>query len=114
MKNLLQLSSLLVLLLFVSCNSNPKSVAQNFAENLAKGNTEKAKKYATEATGSMIDMALKMGLSEHITPDFTYKAYKDSIVNNKAWVKLRDPKNPDAQIQVIYLIKVDGKWLVQM
>lgn len=114
MKNLIRLLLLLIAFTFASCNPSPKKVALNFIENLNKGNTEKAKKYATEATGSMIDMALMMGLNEHFNPDFTYKVYKDSIVNNRAWVKFKDPRNPNSKIQIVYLIKVDGKWLVQM
>lgn len=114
MKTILQLSILLTAFTFTSCNPSPKTVAQHFAENLAKGNTEKAKKYATEATARMIDMALTMGLNNHIDPDFNYKAFNDSIVNNRAWVKFKNPNDPNSKIQVVHLIKVDGKWLVQM
>lgn len=114
MKTLIQAPILVLAIALFSCNPEPKTVAKNFSENLSKGKTEKAKKYATEATGNMIDMALGLGLGNYIDPDFKFKPIKDSIANNQAWVTFKDSSKEKSENQIIRLIRIDGKWLVQM
>lgn len=98
-------------LLMCSCSSGPKSAAQNFTENLAKGKIDEAKKYATESTGKLLDMAASMGGSK-VNPDFKFEFVKDSVADNKAWVTFKD-SSKDSE-QTLELVKIDGDWKVDM
>ncbi len=95
-------------LLFSCSSSGPKKTAQAFVDNLAQGKVEEAKKYATEATGQLLDMANAMGGIE-VKPDFEFTFLRDSVADNSAWVYFVDEEGEE---DVIELIKVDGKWLV--
>lgn len=97
-------------LLLSSCSSGPESSAKNFTENLAKGKVDEAKKYATESTGKLLDFASAFGRLP-VDPDFKFKAEKDSIVENTAWVSFTDKKGKKDKLK---LVKIDGKWLVHM
>jgi anionic cell wall polymer biosynthesis LytR-Cps2A-Psr (LCP) family protein len=100
---------ILALGLFLSCSSSgPKKTAQAFVDNLAQGKVEEAKKYATEATGQLLDMANALGGIE-VKPDFEFTFLRDSVADNSAWVYFADEEGKE---DVIELIKVDGKWLV--
>lgn len=77
-------------------------------DNLAQGKVEEAKKYATEATGQLLDMANALGGIE-VKPDFEFTFLRDSVADNSAWVYFADEEGKE---DVIELIKVDGKWLV--
>lgn len=97
-------------LLLTSCSSGPDASAKNFTENLAKGKVDEAKKYATESTGKLIDLASGFG-GIPVDPNFKFKADKDSIVDNSAWVTYTNPKGKKEKIR---LVKIDGKWLVHI
>lgn len=96
--------------LLFSCSSGPEKAARSFAENLAKGKIEEAKKYATEPTGSLIDLASTFG-GLPINPNFKFEEVKSSIDKNKATVTF---KNEDGETETFELVKIDGKWLVHM
>lgn len=108
MKNFLTLTVLSFILL--SCSSGPGDVAKKFSENFSHGKVEEAKKYATEPTGRLLDMANSFGAIT-VDPDYRFKKVKDSVVGNRAWVTFIDP---DGEEDVFELVKIDGKWLVQM
>lgn len=101
-------------LILIGCSSpsGPEKATQNFTENLAKGKVEKAKEYATEPTGKMLDMASAFGISPDIVnPDFEFNFVKDSIVDNEAWVTFIDEDGKEDELR---LVKLDGKWLVNL
>ena len=97
-------------LLFSCSSSGPKNAASSFLDNLSKGKVDEAKKYATEATGQMLDMASAFGGIE-VNPDFEFTFLRDSVVDNSAWVFFTDQDGKEDEIE---LVKVDGKWLVHM
>lgn len=93
-----------------SCSSGPTDVAKNFSENLAQGKLDEAKKYATQSTGKLIDLANGFG-GIKVKPNFKFVAVKDSVADNKAWVYFKDETGDQ---QTLELVKVDGKWLVDI
>lgn len=97
-------------ILFFSCSSSPENAVKNFTENLTKGKVEEAKKYATESTGAMLDMANSIGAIP-VDPDFEFEMLKDSIVGNRAWITIA---NPNGRSEVMDVVKIDGEWLVNM
>ena len=97
-------------LLFSCSSSGPKNAASSFLDNLSKGKVDEAKKYATEATGQLLDMASAFGGIE-VNPDFEFTFLRDSVVDNSAWVFFTDQDGKEDEIE---LVKVDGKWLVHM
>lgn len=97
-------------LLFVSCSNGPKNTVQSFTENMAKGKVDEAKKYATESTGKLVDFAASVG-GTPIEPNYKFEFIKDSIVDNKAWVKFKNQEGKEEEMQVV---KIDGKWLVHI
>lgn len=99
-----------ILTLLYSCSSGPEGAAEKFTENLAKGKLDEAKKYATEPTKRMLDLASAFG-GLPIEPNFEFHAIKDSIVDNKAWITFTNQKG---EKDVIELVKIDGDWLVHM
>ncbi|ASQ89640.1 hypothetical protein CHL67_00740 [Prosthecochloris sp. GSB1] len=102
---------LLSLFFLASCGDSPRSVARKFTENLAKGRTTEAKKYATEATGEMIDFASKLGAMP-VKPDFRFVYVDRTVEGDRATVVYRESKDgPEEQIE---LVRVDGKWKVHM
>ncbi|WP_029906630.1 DUF4878 domain-containing protein [Prevotella sp. 10(H)] len=105
------LFTLFAVALMCSCSSGPQKAAQSFSENLSKGKVEEAKKYATEATGKLLDFASSMGTSK-VDPDFKFEFVKDSVVDNRAWVTFKD-KNTDRE-QTLHLVKIDGDWKVNI
>jgi len=79
----------------LGCSSgmnSPKSVAENFTENIAKGKVEEAKKYATESTGMMIDFASGFG-GLPVDPNYEFEFLKDSIVDKRAYKPRRKSRN---------------------
>ena len=97
-------------LFLTSCSAGPESTAKNFTENLAKGKVDEAKKYAKETTGKLLDLASGFG-GMPVDPNFQFKAEKDSIVDNTAWVTFTNQKGKKEKLK---LVKIDGKWLVHM
>jgi len=108
MKKLLTILSSAAILF--SCSSGPEESVKNFTENLSKGKVEEAKKYATESTGAMLDMASSMGIVP-VDPDFKFEMLNDSKVGNKAWITIA---NPNGKSEVMEVVKIDGDWLVNM
>ncbi len=98
------------ILAFTSCSSSssPTDVAKNFSENLAKADVNGAKKYATESTGKLLDLANSFGAVK-VQPNFKFDVIKDSIVGEKAWVFFKDENGAKQSVE---LIKEKGKWLV--
>lgn len=94
----------------VACSSEPGKAVKNFTENLSQGKVEEAKKYATEGTGKIIDLATGFG-GFPVEPNYKFEMIKDSIVDNKAWVTFT---NQDGEEETIEVVKIDGKWLVHM
>lgn len=76
---------------------------------MAKGKIEEAKKYATEATGSMLDFASGTG-ELSVQPDFKFEIISDSVSDNRAWVVFMDGKKEET----VPLVKIDGKWFVHL
>ena len=105
-----QLLGILALALLFSCSSGPKKTAQEFTENIAKGKIVEAKKFATEGTGQMIDMASAFG-GMPIDPNFEFNFLRDSIEKNRAWVYYEDHEGSK---DVVELVKIDGEWLVHV
>lgn len=103
-------STLLVLVFLYACSSGPEKAAKNFTENLAKGKIEEAKKYATEPTGKLLDLASGFGTLP-LNPNFKFIFIKDSVADNKAWVYYQDEKGDD---ELVELAKIDGTWKVHL
>lgn len=97
-------------LLLASCSNGPKDTVKSFTENISKGKVDEAKKYATESTGKLVDLASAFG-GMPIEPNYKFEFIKDSIVDNEAWVKF---KNQDGKEEQMHVVKIDGKWLVHM
>lgn len=104
------ISFLFLTIFLYACSSGPEKAARNFAENLSKGKVEEAKKYATEPTGQLLDLASGFG-GLPVNPDFKFNFIKDSVVNNRAWVFFEDENGKEDQIE---LAKIDGDWKVHM
>ncbi len=109
MKKILFILAISSLLLSCSSSGHVKAV-KNFTENMAKGKTEEAKKYATESTAQMLSLVSSMGAGE-IDPNFEFELVKDSVVDKKAWVTFINQKGKEETVEVV---KIDGKWLVHM
>jgi len=99
-----------MLTLLLSCSSGPESAVKNFTENLAKGKIDQAKKYATEPTGKILDLASSFG-GLPVNLDFKFEMVKDSIIDNRAWVTFT---NQDEEEKTMELVKIDGVWLVHL
>lgn len=108
MKKTITILALFVFL--ISCSSGPEKAVKNFTENLSKGKVEEAKKYSTEFTGKMIDLASGFG-GLPVNPNFKFEMIKDSIVENRAWVTFI---NQEGEIKTMEVVKIDGDWLVHM
>lgn len=76
--------------LFSSKPLHHKEVALAFIENLAKGKLKAAKKYSTEASATIIDLAAKKNLS--INPDAKYNIVSDTVAGKRALVQLIEEK----------------------
>lgn len=92
-----------------SCSRSHTDVARDFSENMAKGKIEEAKKYATDATGNMLDFASGTG-SLSVDPNYKFTKIRDSVADNRAWVVFMDGNREET----LELVKVDGKWLVHI
>ncbi|NTV61542.1 MAG: hypothetical protein HGA77_09595 [Chlorobiaceae bacterium] len=97
--------------MLVACADNPRSTAQKFTENLADGKITEAKKYATEPTGKMLDFAASLGTLT-LNRDFRFTFVSETVKDNTAQVVYRE--KPEAEEQTLDMVKVDGKWKVDM
>lgn len=100
---------ILCLITLTACSSSPKNTAKAFTEHLARGEITQAKKYATEQTGEMLDMALSMG-SLPVDPDFKFVFVESVIEGSKANVTYKEGEY--GSLKVIELVKLDGVWKV--
>lgn len=94
--------------LLVACGG-PGKAARKFTEATAVGHIEEAKKYATEPTGKLLDLAAQFG-SIKIDPDYKFYFVKDSVEGNRAWVTYTT--NRDTTPKIMRLYKIDGSWKV--
>jgi len=108
-KTTLIIASISALLLLSGCGKSPSKVAKAFCENLAEGKMTEAKKYATEQTGQLIDMAASMGAIE-TNPDYKFVLIDETIDKNRAVVTCEAGPN-DGKIN---LVKIDGDWKVDI
>jgi len=107
--------TLVLATLLLSCSNGEKEyliTAENYTNNLLKGQLEKAKEFMTESTAKLIEQSFKFK-KQKIYPNFEFKVIKDSISKNEAWIKFTD-KNNSKRTDKIYLIKVNEKWLVHI
>lgn len=88
-----------------------KEVALAFIENLAKGKLKAAKKYSTEASATIIDLAAKNDLG--INPDAKYSIVSDTVAGKRALVQLIEIKK-DAMTEWYDLVMVDNEWKVDL
>lgn len=95
--------------LVTGCGKSPKNTVKAFTENLAKGKISESKKYATEQTGKLLDMASSMD-SIPIEPNFQFILVEQSIDGNKAVVRYKE--KPDGDVESMDLVKIDGEWKV--
>jgi hypothetical protein len=105
------LAVLMSVALVAGCGKSPKDTAKAFTENLSKGKISESKKYATEQTGQLLDMASSMGVIP-VEPNFRFILVEQVIDGNKAVVKYRE--TPDGEVESMDLVKIDGKWKVHM
>lgn len=98
--------------LLVSCSKGPESAAKNFAENIAKGNIEEAKKYATPASQPILNLMAGFSSMSPKYPDYKFKMTKDSIEGDSvAWVTYTTPEGKE---DVLNLKKDNGEWKVSV
>ncbi|TLU88076.1 MAG: hypothetical protein FDX30_01160 [Chlorobium sp.] len=102
---------LLSFFLITGCADNPRSTAQKFSENLAEGKITEAKKFATEPTGKMLDFAASLGTLP-VNQNYKFIFIRENVQDNSAQVVYKE--SPDGQEQTIDMVKIDGKWKVNM
>jgi len=110
MKILKHIAILSLALLLVGCGSGPRATAKMYTENLWHGKISEAKKYATEQTGKLIDVASSM-IAMPIDPDFRFNFIEEIIDGNKATVTY---KKPGGETDNVNLVKIDNKWKVHL
>jgi ABC-type glycerol-3-phosphate transport system substrate-binding protein len=103
--------TLVMAILLAGCGQSPKSTAKSFLENLAHGKITEAKKYATEQTGKILDIASTRFALE-VNPNYQFIFVEQSVDGNKAIVKYKEAK--DGKVHEIDLVKVDGQWKVHL
>lgn len=110
-KQLFLLMAVVSMFVFTACSSgSPTSVAKNFTESIAKGKYEDAKKYCTEPTAKLLDMAMAFGGEAKVDPDFKFESIREEIDGETAKVFVKKGEGEEA----IDLVKVDGAWKVSM
>lgn len=108
----MKMISIVFVLCFIflsSCSDSPSEVTEKFFENLAHGNLEKAKEYATDGTCKQLDKYAEEETLE-VHPDYECDILSEEIDGNKAVVTL-DGDELFAPNEV-NLIKTDRKWKV--
>ncbi|MCW5898436.1 MAG: DUF4878 domain-containing protein [Flavobacteriales bacterium] len=92
--------------------STPSDVASKFLDHTNKMEFKEAKKYATKATGEVLDMIGGMAAMMPKEDPKSFKILSEKIDGDKATVTYRtDGKEED---ETLNLVKEDGKWLVNM
>ncbi len=102
----------------VSCGSKetPKDVAVNFTKELNALNYDGAKKYGTPETVKFLDMLSSFSSMvpdslKEINKNFKVEAIDETINGDNAEVHIMNGDKGDEKIQ---LVKINGKWLVNM
>ena len=90
-----------------------QEVAIAFANNFAKGKLTEAKKYATETSAALIDLAGSLG-GMNINPDANFRVVKDSIIGKKGFVKLIDDSKEKPKEELYDVVMIDGEWKVNL
>jgi len=122
---ILMLSVLFFAVCAVSCKTasqkenKPAAVATKFLNHLRMFEFDEARKYGTEATGKMLDMfsmMLEMSKKNGKEPDTPPKAIDIQVVKTAIDGKnaVVTYKNEEGKEQQLDLVKVKGKWLVNM
>ena len=116
---------ILIISICISCKTQakkenkPAAVATKFIKHLRMFEFEEARKLGTETTGKMLDMlSMMLELSKKNNKDaslekkeVTIEIVKTAIDGKNAVVTYKNEDGKDAQIE---LVKVKGKWLVNM
>ncbi|MES2477912.1 MAG: lumazine-binding protein [Bacteroidota bacterium] len=109
--------ALFLSLSLISCSSNsPKAVAEKFLLSVARADLDEAKKLCDSNTRELLDQANYLTM----VPDSVKAEGRNLKINiidvketgDKAVVTYKTSKLEENQI--ITLVKVDGKWLVQL
>lgn len=124
MKKSFVLSAVALLVLLVSCNNDEKKIieaARKYLEATANYRIEEAYPYATKATREttlpyITDIMMPMVDSNYIASNKPATIELDSllIVGDTAWVLYTKTTPLRQSINTIYLIKEEGKWLVDV
>ena len=120
MKNLSKfVVALLVSVVMFGCgekSQSPKEVTNAFMSALVKSDFDGASKHATENANKMILMLKGMkAKGDKVTPFKSFKLGKEVITGDKATVEMTVVKDSGKEkSDVQKLVKVDGKWLVDM
>lgn len=100
---------LLPAVMFISTGfiGTPKYVAKKFMDNLLSGKIEEAKKYATDSTGKLLDLAVLIDeLPESEGEEFIF--VDEIIESDHALVKFKLDK--DGEVNELNMVMVDGRW----
>lgn len=100
-----------VCLAFAGCGRpGPRAVAEKFTAALAAGDVKEAKKYCTESTGQILDMANSMGGIKK-QPDARFEFVGEEINGDQATVRF---KNKDGSTEPMNLVREGGVWKVSI
>ena len=108
MKN--KLAALTICIVFAGCSKSPEDTAKRFTEALRKGKISEAKKYTTEPSAQLLDLAGGFGISPDINPDFRFDVAGKDIQGNRAFIRFKDTRT----VQELTLVKIDGEWKVDL
>lgn len=111
MKKLFILAVAALMMAACSVFNSPSNVAEKFSVAVAHGKTEEAKKYCTEGTGKVLDLAAAFGV-EKVDPNYKFHFLRDSIVENVAYVFYTE--NESTIEKSMTLAKIDGEWKVNI
>lgn len=109
MKQFLLLLCLPVLLIACSSNNNPRSVAESFSQEVAKGNYDKATKYCTADAAAVLKMIIDNAPEQLNSARYQFKYKSENIEEDKATVFYQDGNQESRSIN---LILVEGKWKI--
>ena len=90
-----------------------QEVTLAFADSFAKGKLKESKKYATETSAALIDLAGSLG-GMNINPDANFRVVKDSIIGKKGFVKLIDDSKEKPKEELYDVVMIDGEWKVNL
>src|ERR1700682_4719534 len=119
-KKLVTIILISAITMFMSCSNNsPKGVAQKFLKDLQEEKFDDAKKYGTEATGKMLDVAKSFSNLDPGSIVVKDKKWKKKYVitdvqenGDKAVVKYKE-EGGDAE-ETLEMSKINGRWMVDI